>query len=101
MYKTPLECLDQDVQEQMLIAAANDQGGTLLELIQGYDSEPFDREIIINALADKNISAKARKAIAILIQGTARTKAHMEEAIAVQAEQLRDFQGHNRAGSKS
>lgn len=94
----PLEALDQEVQEQMLIAAANDQGGVLLELIEDHHSAPFDREIIIKSLLNGGrISARAREALASIMEESRQAmkfrKAHFEEALLAEREQLSDFAG--------
>ena len=95
MSKLPLDHLDQNTQEQMLIAAANDRGGTLLELVEMHGSEPFDRDIIIDALAEKDkIDPEAREAIKILMAGRERTRRAFAEMAAAESESLSDVAGH-------
>ena len=101
MLKIPLDKLDQGTQEEMLIAAASGNGDTLLELVEGAQSEPFDRDIIMNALTDKTVSPRAKEAIQLLIKASLETKAHMEAALAVQAAQLSEVGGHGKVGSKN
>lgn len=93
--RVPLEALDQDTQEQMLIALAGNDGEALEELIERHDSAPADSEELLRLLSPRHhIHAETQDAIAQITQRkTSRRKTEMEIEKA-ELEKCADAFGH-------